>query len=200
MRLLLLSYAACLLAIAGCTEQSDDAGVPENVNYNWHVRPILSENCFQCHGPDEEALEAGLRLDRPDLAMQRLEGPRERYAIVPGDPDSSELVWRINTSSADDQMPPASTHKTLTEREKQILRQWITDGAEYQRHWAYVAPESVTVSETEFDDRVENGGVFGIGAIARHIGKVAAGLAVESKDLDIVETGRRHVRLAIDHA
>ena len=143
--------------LSACTPDSSNiAGVPDAINYNWHVRPILSENCFQCHGPDPESLEANLRLDDGQLALQRLEGPRPRFAIVPGDPDSSELIRRINTTDDEEVMPPQSTHKTLTEAEKQILRSWIDDGAEYQQHWAFVPPERLTPPATELESRVIN--------------------------------------------
>lgn len=147
-----------MCALGGaCTNPADIAGVPENISYNWHVRPILSENCFKCHGPDIEGREASLRLDSQEFAFERLEGPRERYAIVPGNPDNSELIWRINTSNPDDVMPHASTRKALTDREKAILRQWIADGAEYQRHWAFLPPEIVPAPPADFDDRAANG-------------------------------------------
>lgn len=153
-----MGVAAAICGLVGaCANPSDVAGVPENISYNWHVRPILSENCFKCHGPDPEGREASLRLDSAEFAFQRLEGPRERYAIVPGDPDSGELIWRINAPNQDDVMPPVSTYKSLTDREKAILRQWIADGAEYQRHWAFLPPEDVPAPRTGFDDRAVNG-------------------------------------------
>ena len=150
-----VAAAVCGL-LGACTNPPDIAGVPGNINYNWHVRPILSENCFKCHGPDIEGREASLRLDSAEFAFERLEGPRERFAIVPGDPESSELIWRINASNPDDVMPHPSTRKTLTDLEKAILRQWIADGAEYQRHWAFLPPEVVPAPPTGFDDRAAN--------------------------------------------
>ena len=157
------SIAAAALAgvigggLAGCMPGGPDvAGVPDDIDYNWHVRPILSENCFQCHGPDAQAREASLRLDVGELAVGRLEGPRERYAIVPGDPDDSELIWRISTDSSEDVMPPTETGKTLTETEKAILRQWIDEGAEYRPHWAFIPPEAVVPPTVEREDRAVN--------------------------------------------
>ena len=150
-----VAAAVCGL-LGACTNPTDIAGVPGNINYNWHVRPILSENCFKCHGPDIEGREASLRLDFPEFAFERLEGPRERFAIVPGDPESSELIWRINASNPDDVMPHPSTRKTLTDLEKAILRQWIADGAEYQRHWAFLPTDVVPAPPTGFDDRAAN--------------------------------------------
>ncbi len=154
--LLVRMISVAFVATGACTNPSDIAGVPETISYNWHVRPVLSENCFKCHGPDVEGRQADLRLDGPEFAFQRLEGPRERFAIVPGDPDTGELIWRINASNTDDVMPPVSTHKALTNREKAILRRWIADGAEYQRHWAFLPPQVVPAPRTEFNDRAVN--------------------------------------------
>jgi hypothetical protein len=156
MRQVITAIAIGFATVAGCADTSMAPAGGNDISFNWDVRPILSENCFQCHGPDQEAREAGLRLDLPEFATERLEGPRARFAIVPGDPDSSELIWRINTSSADDVMPPESTHKTLSDQQKETLRRWIADGAQYQRHWAYVQPVSVPAPGTVFDDRIEN--------------------------------------------
>jgi Protein of unknown function (DUF1553)/Protein of unknown function (DUF1549)/Planctomycete cytochrome C len=103
----------------------------EKVEYNRDVRPILSENCFFCHGPDKAHRKSGLRLDVRDAAL-------EDAAFVPGDPNKSELVIRITTKDADGLMPPASTHKTLTANQIDVLRRWIAEGAEYQPHWSYV--------------------------------------------------------------
>ena len=156
LRLLRPIPVLALALVGACTDVSDVAGVPATISYNWHVRPILSENCFKCHGPDAEGREAGLRLDSPEFAFQRLEGPRERYAIVPGDPDSAELIWRINAANSDDVMPPVRTHKALTDIEKAILRRWIANGAEYQRHWAFLPPEVMPAPRTGLDDRAAN--------------------------------------------
>ena len=87
----LSAAAGCVLLVQGCAPPAPKiAGVPEQINYNWHVRPILSENCFKCHGPDPEALEAGLRLDVGELAVRELEDTPGKYAIVPHDSRRSE--------------------------------------------------------------------------------------------------------------
>jgi hypothetical protein len=110
------------------------------VDYNWDVKPILSDNCFRCHGPDEKSRRAGLRLDNPDSAYAALSGRTERHAIVPGDPEHSELVKRITADTPAVRMPPASTNKTLTEQQIETLKQWIAQGAKYKPHWAYITP------------------------------------------------------------
>ena len=114
--------------------------MPDRIDYNWHVRPILSENCFKCHGPDPGSREAGLRLDVGELAVAELPETKGKYAIVPGASARSELVRRITANNLDDRMPPESTHKTLSALEIEILRRWIDDGAEYKPHWAFIKP------------------------------------------------------------
>ena len=149
--------ALMALGLAACSDSSSDvADLPDEISYNWDVRPILSENCFQCHGPDAEAREASLRLDAGEFAVQPLEGTRPRFAIVPGDPEASELVWRIKRDDPDEVMPPPATRKALTAREKAILERWIDDGAEYQNHWAFIAPERPTPPATALAERATN--------------------------------------------
>src|SRR5579871_2703926 len=104
------------------------------VEFNRDVRPIHSDNCFLCHGPDKNQHKAKLRLDQRDSAVAK-------GAIVPGKPDESELVNRIFSTAADEQMPPPAAHKTLTAAQKETLKRWIAEGAEYQPHWAYITPK-----------------------------------------------------------
>jgi mono/diheme cytochrome c family protein len=108
------------------------------VGYNRDVRPILSENCFACHGPDSAARKADLRLDRPEDALAERDG----YAtIVPGEPDESELMLRVEAEGDDPGlMPPVNSHKKLTTEQKATLRKWIAEGAEYEPHWAFIPP------------------------------------------------------------
>ena len=125
-RPLSVCLAACLLTPAA------DAANPATVDFNRDVRPILSNNCFACHGPDEKVRKADLRLDTRKGAIDS--------AIVPGKPDASELLKRVTSSEVAEVMPPAKGGKKLTAREVEILRQWIADGAPYAEHWAYVKP------------------------------------------------------------
>ena len=130
--------------------------VPKHVDYNWDVRPILSQNCLQCHGNDEKKRKAGLRLDSAQYAYAPLpENPRKR-AIVPGNPGQSELIRRILSSDSEVVMPPTSAHKTLTPLQVAVLGKWIEQGAEYKAHWAYIAPKEVKPSRGPFEQRAIN--------------------------------------------
>ena len=106
---------------------------PGKLEYNRDVRPILAENCFACHGPDSAARKADLRLDLRDEAIKS-------EAFVPGKPEKSVLVERINTADQKELMPPHKTNKKLSVTQKAILKQWISEGAEYQAHWSFIAP------------------------------------------------------------
>jgi mono/diheme cytochrome c family protein len=109
-----------------------------SVDFNRDIRPILSDKCFTCHGPDDRERKGGLRLDLHESAI----GPAKSgaRAIVPGQPEASELLHRITTQDADDHMPPASTGKQLTEAQVGLVRQWIAQGAVYRDHWAFIPP------------------------------------------------------------
>ncbi len=103
----------------------------DELSYNRDVRPILSDNCFACHGPDKNQRKGKLRLDDRDVAIAR-------KAIVPGKPGESALTARIESANAEERMPPAESHKTLTAAQKTILKTWIAEGAKYEPHWAYI--------------------------------------------------------------
>ncbi len=110
-----------------------------SIRFNRDVRPILSENCYSCHGPDEHSREAGLRLDIEDYAFaDRTEGGP---AIVRGNADASSVYKRIISDLKSDVMPPPNSHKTLNGVEIGIIRQWINEGAQWEKHWAFIKPK-----------------------------------------------------------
>src|SRR5207247_1054079 len=120
------------------------------LEYNRHVRPILAEHCFQCHGPDSAARKADLRLDQREAAVKA-------GAISPGVPDESELVRRIFAEDASERMPPERIHKPLKPEEKELLKRWIAAGAEYQPHWSLIAPTRPAVPQIHDPNyRVQN--------------------------------------------
>ncbi|TXT33564.1 MAG: hypothetical protein FD138_1848, partial [Planctomycetota bacterium] len=109
-------------------------------SFEREVRPILSRYCFKCHGPDEGQRQSGLRLDVREEAIKTADSGK--VAIVPGKPDASELLHRINLAEgSDEKMPPASTKLELTAEQRDILKRWVATGAEYRPHWAFVAPK-----------------------------------------------------------
>ena len=114
----------------------------EDISFQRDVRPILSDHCFACHGPDAAKREADLRLDVAESAY-------EHGAVTPRKLDESELWARITSDDADLRMPPGDLHNALTARETEILRRWIEAGATYQQHWSFVAPQRPTVPNIE---------------------------------------------------
>jgi hypothetical protein len=109
------------------------AQAAEKISYNRDIRPILSDNCFHCHGFDKKTRKGKFRLDAREDAVAK-------GAIVPGKPEKSELINRIFATSEEDIMPPPEAHKTLTAAQKDLLKRWIAAGAVYEKHWAYVLP------------------------------------------------------------
>lgn len=128
----------CVLVLHSVVVAS--AGTTGPVGYNRDVRPILSDKCFKCHGFDAATRKAGLRLDIREEALKPAKSGE--LPIVPGKPEASELVRRIESRDLDDVMPPGKGHEPLSSREITVLRQWIAAGAEYQPHWSFVPPLS----------------------------------------------------------
>ena len=123
---------------------SNAAGIPDKVEFNRDIRPIFSSTCFNCHGPDEHEAKAHLQLHTFEAATQPRTYTTKRgtkktkpAVIVPGNPAKSSVWERISTSDEDDIMPPTDFHHSLTERDKQLVKKWIEQGAQYQNHWAY---------------------------------------------------------------
>ena len=124
-RIAILFAAAASVAFAGAIDFSRD------------IQPILSENCYHCHGPDAKARKAELRLDQREGAMRTQDGVT---VVKPGDSKGSELIARIFTTDADDVMPPMKSNRVLTNAQKELLRRWVDEGAKWGEHWAFVAP------------------------------------------------------------
>ena len=121
----------------------------EPLNFNRDVRPILSENCFYCHGVDGNKREADLRLDVREDALAS-------DAFVPGDLNASELFYRIHSGDKDEVMPPPESNRVLSARQKKILEQWIKEGAKYDKHWAFVAPKKKSSPKVQKPNWVRN--------------------------------------------
>jgi hypothetical protein len=141
--------AFSLLFLIGLVSPCSAAG-GEDV-FNAKVRPILARHCFKCHGPDDKARKAKLRLDRRDAALRG--GRSKQPAIVPEHPEQSELIRRIFAEDEGEIMPPPHTKNPLAEEDKQILKRWIAEGAAYRLHWAFVPPKQQalpTVQQTNW--------------------------------------------------
>ncbi len=121
--------------------------VPDIISFNFHVKPILSDKCFLCHGPDAGTREAGLRFDVKEVALGALGELKDHYAIVPGKPDESKLVYRITNEDPNIRMPPPVSNLTLTEYEKKVLVKWIEQGANWESHWSFIPPVKPDVPE-----------------------------------------------------
>jgi len=121
--------------------------VPDIVDFNFHVKPILSDRCFTCHGPDEGTREADLAFHLEEFALQALGDNKDHYAIIPGNPDSSTLVQRMYTDDPDDIMPPPESNLVLEDFEKEILTKWIEQGANWKQHWSFIPPSQSDIPE-----------------------------------------------------
>ncbi len=135
------------LLLAGCGPQKPPAvaeaerHLPERVDFNRHIKPILSDRCFACHGPDANAREAGLRLDVAEQAFAELPEHPGARAIVPGNLRRSEVFRRIVSDDPEQRMPPPASNLSLSAEEIALLARWIEQGAEYKPHWAFIPPE-----------------------------------------------------------
>lgn len=133
---------------AGCGDRTKRSNAKKKISYNYDVRPILSDKCFACHGPDKNKQEAGLRLDIEANAKAPLRETKGAYAIVPGKPEASELIKRITSADPSYQMPTPESHLgVLNEHEVDILKRWITQGAPYEKHWAFMAPQKAPLPD-----------------------------------------------------
>ena len=127
------------------------------ISYNRDIRPILSDKCFSCHGPDVSKIKAGLRLDLPASAFAELEKNKGHFAIVPGNPEKSELIKRISSNDPAIMMPMPESHLArLTTDEIKLFTKWIEQGAKYEKHWAFLAPVKEALPEVDNSKWVKN--------------------------------------------
>ncbi len=161
-------FSICLiLLLAGCKQEerlqyqsvstAEQIGkLPDTVDFSLHIKPILSDRCFKCHGPDENAIEADLSLHTAERAYKALGEKGDRYAIVPGDVERSELVKRIFSEDHGIVMPPPESNLMLSDHEKELLKKWVAQGAEYKEHWAFVKPSKPRIPKTIEDQWCSN--------------------------------------------
>lgn len=140
---------ACCAIVVGLPVGTLFAAQPEKLSFNRDVRPILSDRCYACHGPDSANRAADLRLDTYDGATE--------WSVIPGEADSSEVILRVESDDPDYMMPPASAKKPpLTKKEIETLKRWINEGAEYEPHWAYLPVERSQPPEVKTENWVRS--------------------------------------------
>ncbi|WP_316792160.1 PSD1 and planctomycete cytochrome C domain-containing protein [Pedobacter frigoris] len=155
-----LGLAAIVYAIQACNSSSKTAvseeKLPDSISYNFHVRPILSDKCFICHGPDANKREADLRLDIAEEAYKALKEHPSAHAIVPFKPNASEVFLRISSQDSAVMMPPKSSNLKLTANEISIIEKWIKQGGKYEKHWAFIPPKKPELPKVEHSAWVKN--------------------------------------------
>ena len=134
MRLPLLPHSSIVALLLSSIGNAADR---EPVDFNHEIRPLISANCYHCHGPDEGSRKAKLRLDLREDALKDRDGVR---AIVPGNPSESEMLFRVRSTDPDEVMPPPKEGHSLTEADVALLTRWIEEGAEYKAHWSFTKP------------------------------------------------------------
>ena len=130
--------------------------IPDVVDFNFHVKPILSDRCFTCHGPDEQKVAAGLALHVEEKAFVALGDNKDHYAIVAGDVEKSTLVDRIYSDDPEQIMPPPESNLTLSDYEKAILKKWIAQGAQWKQHWAFTPPAKSDLPSIQTKEWIKN--------------------------------------------
>ncbi|WP_316753093.1 PSD1 and planctomycete cytochrome C domain-containing protein [Pedobacter gandavensis] len=155
----MLAFVGIVYAIQACNSPGTpgvEAQMPDTISYNFHVRPILSDKCFACHGPDANKREAGLRLDIAEAAYQALKDNPSAHALVPFKPNASEVFLRVSTTDSALIMPPKSSNLKLTAHEIAVIEKWIKQGAKYERHWAFNPPKSPKIPKVKTEDWAKN--------------------------------------------
>ncbi|EPR67636.1 hypothetical protein ADICYQ_3276 [Cyclobacterium qasimii M12-11B] len=146
------------MALNSCSNENviREASIPDQVSYNFHIRPILSDNCFACHGPDANKREAGLRLDTEAGAYAALKENPDQHAIVPGNPNKSQVIKRIFSEDASEKMPPPESNLTITDYERNLIKKWVDQGGVYEKHWAFEPPTKKTIPIPDSDEWSHN--------------------------------------------
>ena len=157
---LCIGLVLCLLQFSSSCKRMIDteelvwSKLPDRVDFNFHVKPILADRCYKCHGPDENVREANMRLDiREGLFGKTKEGEK---IIAAGNPDRSSLIEHIYSNDPEVMMPPSESNLSLSELDKAMLRKWIDQGAKWKPHWAYLPVEKVKVPKVKSKSEVRN--------------------------------------------
>ncbi|RYD39864.1 MAG: DUF1549 domain-containing protein, partial [Verrucomicrobiaceae bacterium] len=160
-RYILPVLSGCLLAscdrAATVVSARSDAAEGQKLSFNTHIQPILSENCYHCHGPDSgtrEPKSEPLRLDREKYAFEKREDGNP--VIVKGDPGASLLIRLLKTQNSEEVMPPPKSHKELTPEQIATIERWVSEGAEYEEHWSFIAPQKAPIPPVTHPELVNN--------------------------------------------
>lgn len=166
-------FVAIIIGFISCMnfDGPKQKGLPELVSYNFHIRPILSDKCFSCHGPDANKRAANLRLDIAEHAFAPLTETKGAFAIVAGKPEESELYKRITAKDTAYLMPSPESHLgALSENEIALIKKWIQQGAKYEKHWAFIPPQKKELPKIKSSDWAKNEIDFFIAASLEQIG------------------------------
>lgn len=144
-----IAVTVCLLCLSSVA-----VAASEKVQFNRDIRPILSDNCYQCHGPDKNQRKADLRVDTKDGLFSKIE---DRQMLVPGHPEKSEIYLRITNPDADERMPQKKSNKTLTPAQIALVKKWIEQGANWEGHWAYIKPSRPASPQVTGEGLIRNG-------------------------------------------
>lgn len=156
---LIPSFWGVLITLFSCqqslpsTLQKWSPHLPEKVDFNYHIKPIFSDRCYQCHGPDDQARKSDLRLDIEEIAFKKLES--NHRSIVPGSLSKSELFQRITSEEVDYKMPPPESKLALSDYEKALIGKWIRQGAEWKPHWSFIKPKRKDIPVVQKKDWVQ---------------------------------------------
>ena len=156
-----IALAAAVVLSAGCGPRTP-AGIsidalPDRVDYNFHVKPILADRCYPCHGPDDNARTTEFRLDTEAGAAIRLSASRRKYAFVPGSLGKSEAAYRLASNDPAYRMPPPESNLSVTPEEIALIYRWIEQGAEFKPHWSLIPPEMPELPKVDMSEWPESG-------------------------------------------
>ena len=147
------------LHISGCSQsekQNFSQEFPEVIDFNFHIKPILSDRCYACHGPDENARKAEFRLDEEAFAFKVLDSLKDLHTIKRGDLEKSELYTRLVSTSDEQKMPPPESNLSISDYEIELIKRWIEQGAEWKPHWSFIKPEKASLPKVEQTDWPQN--------------------------------------------
>ena len=152
---------ALALLLPGCLEKEEKGNavsksVPDIIDFNFHIKPIFSDRCFACHGPDDNARQGDFRLDTETGAFRVLGEAADRHAIVPGFPDSSVIIHRLTNKDPDKKMPPPASNLAVSDYEIELIRKWISQGATWKKHWSFLPPNKSGLPNISQSDWANN--------------------------------------------